>query len=261
MLKIKDFRSSVEYRYVCRFPQKFKSGDRLITATILLAAFFQFACIFGGGDKAVVMPTAPIRIAFLPFNTPVDSTDLQYTSMASPIMMALIVRNSQSMEPVPLWESMRFTMESVRNSRTIGAGNAAYVANWLNADWAVMGSLSKEGTDKVSLMIDFIPARDTSVPFRYLKNVKMDAVDENVRKAFNQFLNYISSPQMENTRERHLTFVSLRQLAEVMNKEYGWTVAAEPGKAEETVNNLVKSDPWLARFLFNPTLYAALENQ
>lgn len=206
------------------------------------------------------MPATPVSIAFLPLNTPEGDKDLQWASMAMPIMMDLIARDSETLKPVPLWETMRFTLESVGNSRTVMQQNAAYAANWLNAKWAAVGSLSKGKGDKVTLMVDFIPPDDTTIPFRYLKNVNMNDIDANVRKAFNQFLGYISAPVMDKTKGKHITLASLRQLAEAVDKEYGWTVAADPGKSEEIVANLIQSDRPLAQYLFNPSLYSILQD-
>jgi len=243
----------------CRIPTIFRTGYHGIAALILMAAFFQSACFFIG-EKRAIMPTAPFSVAFLPFNVPEENEDLQWTSMALPIMMALISKESEILEPIPLWETMRFTLESVRNSRTITPADAAYVANWLNAKWSFMGEVSSENSENISLMIDFIPPRDTSIPFRYLKKAKMEDIDANIRKSFNQFLNYISAPELEKSNTRRVTPVSLRQLASALDREYGWTVAAEPGKSEEIVANVAQSDIWLARYLFNPTLYPILED-
>jgi hypothetical protein len=66
---------------------------------------------------------------------------------------------------------------------------------------------------------------------------------------------------MEKTREKHITLASLRQLAEAVDKEYGWTAAAEPGKSEEIVANLVQSDRPLAQYLFNPSLYPSIQDK
>ena len=232
---------------------------RLITAVlILLAVISQSACFFRG-EKRALLPTGPVQIAFLPFNTPEGNADLRWISMAVPVMLASISRESEVLEPVPLWETMRFTLESTRNSRTINAGNAAYVANWLNVKWSIMGMVSGENSENIELLIDFIPPQDTSIPYRYIKKIRMENFDKNVRKSFDQFLNYIAAPELEDSKAKHLTLPSLRQLAEAVDREYGWTVEAQPGNSEEIVANLVQSDVRLARYLFNPNLYPILE--
>jgi hypothetical protein len=233
------------------------------TAILTLAAMIvlsQSACLFKG-KKEAVMPSAPVRIAFLPFNTPEGDEGLQWASMAMPVMMAKISEKAEGMDPVPLWETMQFVMESTGASRTITQESASYVANWLNAKWSAMGSFSQVKKDKTTILIDFISPRDDEIAYRYVKNIKMDAVDHNVRKAFKEFLNYVSARPMNPKGNGKTSLASLRQLAEVLNREYGWTVPAEPGKAEEIVLNLAKSDLRLARLLFNPTTYPILEDK
>lgn len=249
-----------EGSFLRRIPSGLRAGHRSFAFLVLLLAFSQSACLFKG-SKSAVMPTTPARIGFLPFNAPEDSKELQWTSMAMPVMMAIITKDAQGLEPVPLWETMRFTLESVRDSRTVTSKDASYVANWLNLKWAVMGDLPSESNEKISLLIDYIPPAETSIPFRYTKKIPMENVDANVRKAFNQFLNYISSPPLDKQNNRHITLASVRQLAEALDREYGWSVPAEPGKAGEIVSNLAQSDIGLARQLFNPTLYSILQEK
>lgn len=231
-----------------------------IAVLLLVAALLPSAC-FLRGEKRAIMPTAPIRVAFLPFNVPEENKDLQWTSMAVPVMLTMISRESEVLEPIPMYETMRFTLESVRNSRTVVPANAAYVANWLNSKWSVMGETATENKERISLLMDFIPPQDTRVPFRYLKKIRTDDFDANVRKAFDQFLYYLSAPLPEKKGRKHISLISLRQLAAALDKEYGWTVTAEPGTSEEVVANLAQSDPWLARQLFNPTLYSILQDK
>jgi hypothetical protein len=237
-----------------------RPGHAVIVVLALMVAFMNSSCLFRG-QKSAVMPSAPVRIAFLPFNTPEDDKDLQWASMAMPIMMAKITQRSQRLELAPLWETMQFTLESVGNSRLVTEDSAAYVANWLSAKWSSMGELSQDNKNKVSLMIDFIPSRETNIPFRYVKTVKMDTIDRNVRKSFEQFLNYISSRPMERSKISQTSLASLRQLAEALDREYGWSVPAEPGEAQEIVANLAQSDIRLARHLFNPAVYPILKEE
>ena len=238
-----------------------KSGiERVRSAVILIALLivsFNSSCIFR--SKSVIIPSAPVRIAFLPFNAPEGSSDLRWASMAVPVMMAQITKNSPGLDVSPLWETMQFTLESVGNSRIVSEESAAYVANWVSAKWSVMGDLTQEKKDKVSFLVDFIPARDTDIPFRYVKSVGMDSIDLNIRKSFGQFLDYIAARPLERGGVRQTSLQSLRQLAEALDKEYGWTVPAEPGMAESIVANLAKSDIQLARYLFNPSVYPVLK--
>ena len=207
------------------------------------------------------MPTTPVRIAFLPFNTPEGNEDLRWVSMAMPVMMAKVSEKAKGMDPVPLWETIQFAIESTGGSRTVTPESATYVANWLNAKWSAIGNLSQEKKDKLTLMIDFISPREEDIAFRYVKTIKMDTVDLNVREAFEQFLNYVSARPMDEKTDQKTSLASLRLLAEALEREYGWTVPAQPGKAQEIVSNLAQSDLWLARFLFNPNTYSVLESK
>jgi len=236
------------------------SGRGTILALAVILALTQSACLFWG-KKEAVMPSAPVRVAFLPFNTPEGAEDFRWASMAMPVMMAKISEKAEGMEPAPLWETMQYAIESTGSSRTIDQESAAYVANWLNSKWSAMGTLSRDGKDKITLLVDFISPRDDEIAYRYTKKIKMDAVDINVRKAFREFLNYVSAKPMDQKGEIKASLASLRQLAEVLDREYGWTVPAEPGKAQEIVSNLAQSDLRLARHLFNPATYPILEDK
>lgn len=207
------------------------------------------------------MPSAPIRIAYLPFNIPEGNEEIQWTAMAIPALMAKITQESPALNIVPLWETMPLALESVGNLREITSEDASYVANWLNAEWALMGDLSEDDNKKVSLLLDFIPARDTNVPFRYIKVLDMDAFDISIREAFNQFLYYISVVPIEDTGRKQTRLASLRMVAEALDREYGWSVPAEPGLAEDIVTNLAQSDIWLTRYLFNPDVYTILKDK
>jgi hypothetical protein len=52
--------------------------------------------------------------------------------------------------------------------------------------------------------------------------------------------------------------ISMKPLAEALDREYGWFVDAEPGKAQEIVADLALKDDRLARLLFNPSVYPVL---
>ncbi len=237
-----------------------RSGRLTILILAFLFLLLPSACLFKG-KKEAVMPSAPVRMAFLPFNTPEGNEDLRWASMAMPVMMAKVSEKAEGIDPVPMWETMRFAIESTGSSRTITQNSAAYVANWLNAKWAAMGNLSQEKKDSVTVMVDFISPREEEIPFRFIKTIKMDAVNFNIQKGFKQFLNYVSAKPMEAKNVQTASLASLRQLAEVLNREYGWTVPAEPGKAEEIVSNLAQSDRRLARLLFNPNTYSILKDE
>jgi hypothetical protein len=260
MQKMENHQARTDCLPVSRISPVSKANIFGIAVLLLVAALLPSACFLRGGKRAI-MPTAPIRVAFLPFNVPEEDEDLHWTSMAVPVMLTMISRESDVLEPVPMYETMRFTLESVRNSRQVLPENAAYVANWLNAKWSVIGKTATENKEQISLLMDFIPPQDTRVPFRYLKKIRMEDFDTNVRKSFDEFLYYLSAPLPGKGGRKRISLISLRQLSAALDREYGWTVAPEPGKSEEIVSNLAQSDMWLAQQLFNPTLYSILKDK
>jgi hypothetical protein len=55
-----------------------------------------------------------------------------------------------------------------------------------------------------------------------------------------------------------MAMTASRDLAEALDREYGWFVDAEPGKAQDVVAKLLLTDEHLAKSLFSPTLYPGL---
>ena len=76
--------------------------------------------------------------------------------------------------------------------------------------------------------------------------------------AFNQFLRYLTAKPFDPREAKFQTMTAMKSLAEALDREYGWFVEANPGKAQVVVAKLASSDEWLARFLFNPSLYPVL---
>jgi hypothetical protein len=196
-------------------------------------------------------------VVFLPFHTSEGNKDLQWTALAIPIMMAKISERASALEPVPLWEVMQTAIEAAGNSRSFTDESAANVASWVAAKWSVIGELTSTGKS-VSLTVDFIPAKSNLVAYRYMKTGNLDSVGPNLRVAFEQFLRYLAAKPLDARSEKLQNLTSFRKLAETLDREYGWHVAAQPGKAHEMVSSMARSDERLARFLFSPTLYSNL---
>ncbi len=108
------------------------------------------------------------------------------------------------------------------------------------------------------MMIDFIPAKTGSVPFRFTKSGKIDEVGARLPEAFSQFAYYLTVRPLQPMQKKLPTMTSVKKLAEALDREYGWFVEAEPGKAQAVVSDLAATDERLARFLFNPSLYPTL---
>jgi hypothetical protein len=251
-----------------------------IAALAVLIASFHFGC----AKKSIVSrsSTTNIKIALMPFNVPENNKDLRWTAMVAPILIAKTSRQAQGLELIPFWQSMPVAIEKAGRSRSLTSAAVSEASVWLSAKWTIYGEFAppsmKRGSKKnakrsasaiekydpakngIYMIIDFMPNKDNIIPFRYMKSGRMDWVESGVHQSLEQFLRYLSGHPLEPERGlRDLTVY--RNLAEALDREYGWFVDAEPGKAKEAVANLIQTDPQLARFLFNPTLYPALSGK
>jgi hypothetical protein len=203
------------------------------------------------------MAGVPTRLALLPFNVPSGNKDLQWMALAAPILMAEEGEKAEGLEIIPLWETMPVALNIAGASRSFTQDSAATVASWLTAKWSTLGEISPTKTG-ISMIVDFIPARSNQVPFRYSKSGKPDTVGAGFEDAYRQFLRYLVAKPFPRTRTEELTMTKAKDLAEALDREYGWFVDAEPGKAQEAVSRLMNSDEHLAKSLFSPTLYPEL---
>ncbi len=224
-----------------------------VIATLML---LQSACF---SKKVTTQPiaAAPVRVVLLPFNVPSDNKDLRWMAFAAPILMAKAAENAEGLEIVPFWETMPVALNIGGASRTFTEDSAGTVASWIAAKWSTLGQISPTKTG-ISMMVDFIPARSNLVPFRYLKAGKPDVVGAGFPEAYSQFLRYLVAKPMEKTRSKEITMTAAKDLAEALDREYGWFVEAEPGKAQSIVADLMRTDERLAKSLFSPTLYPTL---
>ncbi len=223
----------------------------------VIAVFFQSAC----SRKKSVTPlyaTSPVRVVLLPFNIPDGEDDLRWVALACPVMMAMTAEYAGDLEAVPLWESMPIAKEAAGASRIINQQSAENAAQWLSAKWAITGELSP-AERRIFAIVDFIPASTTSVPFRYMRRGSTNRIGSSFDKAFQQFLRYLLARPLERNRQDRPDMDSQRELAEAIDREYGWFVDEEAGEAQEIVAELFKSNPSLARFLFNPNVYPILK--
>jgi len=226
-------------------------------ALIVGFLILQFGCFFRHkAPSAADVPPPIVRIVLLPLNTPPEDSSLSWLSLAVPALMAHVGRNAPDLEIVPLWESMPVTVEAMGASRSIGPDQAAYIAGRLTAKWAATGEVTpvKNG---ISILIDFIPTKETVIPFRYEKQVEVDSMQGNIRDAFTQFLRY-QTVRPITAEIQPLNAGSLRDTAQALDLEYGWFTPSEPGKSEKIVNSIAGTDNKLAQMLFNPNLYPAI---
>ena len=243
----------------CRAAVHDPYGLRSLVALALMLVLSQSACSKKG--KVVFSPPSIARVAFLPLNLPEDQKDLQWTALAAPILLARVCENAPDLQAVPFWESMPVAVESAGASRIFTDESAAAAASWVSADWAVMGDISHARRNRVSLIADFIPAKGSQIPFRYMRTARIETMADGFPKAFREFLRYLTVRPLERKRSVDLQLSSMKTVAEALDREYGWFVEAEPGKAREIVQDLMHRDERLARLLFNPETYPQLNNK
>jgi hypothetical protein len=252
-------------------PVSARHGLFVLAVSAMLLSFFQSACFLPhliphlhhhhkGKTKTPVAPMPPVRVVLLPFNAPAGNKDLHWVALAAPILMARVTERAQDLVAVPLWEAMPTAIESAGASRTFTQESTASAANWLAAKWATLGEISPARTG-VSMIIDFIPAKSSEVPFRYMKTRRIESLGAACQEALRQFLRYLAAKPLELPKGGDQGMPSIRVLAEALDREYGWFGNADPGKAQEIVADLARVDDRLARLLFNPSLYPSLSTQ
>jgi hypothetical protein len=96
------------------------------------------------------------------------------------------------------------------------------------------------------------------VPFRFAKAGKIDSIGSVLPEAFSQFLRYLTARPLLPAKKGLQPMTSMKNLAEALDREYGWFVQADPGKAQKAVSELALTDARLARLLFNPSVYPVL---
>jgi hypothetical protein len=240
----------------CRMPI-FSHFRLVLIAAAALVLFSQSSCFINKNKKVAVTPPTGIRLVILPFNVPSANQDLRWTALAAPIMMAKASESARDLEVIPLWETMPIAIEAGGVSRTFTPEAASYVASWFSAKWSAMGEISPSKSG-VSMMIDFMPSRTTLVPFRFTRAGKIDTIGSNIPEAYSQFLRYLAARPLLPPKKGLQQLTATKNLAEALDREYGWFVAAEPGKAQAIVSELARTDERLARLLFNPSVYPAL---
>jgi hypothetical protein len=228
----------------------------LLAASAILFSYFQSACIFKK-SKSPVAAIAPIRVAILPFNVPPGNKDLQWLAMAAPVLLAKNMTQTPAIDLLPLWEAMPTAVATAGVSRNFNEELTVSTANWLGVKWSIAGEIAPTKTG-VSLIIDFIPAKGTQVPFRYMKRRRIESLGFCFHEAFKQFYRYQTGKSLPLIKSITLDMKSAKDLSEALDREYGWFVEADPGKAQEAVSDLARSDERLAKFLFNPSLYSGL---
>jgi len=230
-------------------------GIPLFFFLVFLFLFFQPAC--SRRVKVTSAAGSPVKVLILPFEVPEASKDLRWTAMAAPILLAKELEQTPDLTVIPLWQTMPTVIASAGATRSFNDESAASTAIWLGAKWSIMGSVSP-ARHRVSIAIDFIPGARNQFAFRHMKVRKLESFGPGFHEAIKQFLRYLTFKPLGPAKGNEPGLNSVKDLAEALDREYGWTMEADPGKAGDIVARLMKSDERLARTLFNPGIYPAL---
>ena len=237
----------------------------LTTLTILFVST-QTAC--SKKVRVVAEDAGPTRVVILPFTVSTISSekgvdeknfdDLQWASMAAPALLARASRQYSDMEVVPLHEVMPTAIAVAEAARSFTDESASSLANWVSAQWAVMGEIRQTRKNSYSVIVDFIPAKSTDIPFRYIKVRRLGNVGMTFQSGLRQWLRYTTGKQIPLMHAKQPGLERMRSLGEALDKEYGWLVTAEPGNAKESVEDTTATDRGWAKLLFSPTMYPLL---
>jgi len=230
----------------------------MLAAAGILFVSFQTAW----AKKAKVAPaesTGPIRVAVLPFAVPENDKDLQWTAMAATALVVKAGRNLPDMEVVPFWDVMPSAISEAGAVRSFSDESASALANWVGAKWTIMGEIRRtKSKSSYTIIIDFIPAKSTEVPFRYIRTRRMENFGIAVQLGLRQWLCYITAKHIPLPKVKESGLLKMQTFGEALDKEYGWFTDADPGGSREFIKDLSPADKaWAAR-LFNPTMYPAL---
>ena len=200
---------------------------------------------------------APLPVAILPPAIKSDLPELRNLSLRATVIMAGIIEQAPDLEAVPFWHSIPLALNRLGASRTITPQTAAEIAELSGARWATACELAG-GPNGISIMLDFMPANPTLIPFRYTGIVTADTLEAVLTVAFDQFLRYLGVRPLPAPQAGPRPMpVNPIALAEIFDREYGWFGRAAPGQSTSTALELERSDPALAHVLFDPALYAA----
>jgi len=182
---------------------------------------------------------------------------LQSLSIASAVAVTSALYGIPGIESAPMWRTFAAASNMAGRSRRITPLMAAELANVLGVRWAMTGEIYPS-PDGYTLIVDFIPAKASVVPFRYQSSLRPELLDERLDQALEQFLRYARHPAPQlGRRTRAVNQSELFKLAEEVDREYGWFSPPAPGKAQAAFASLFALDPRLASLLFDPVLYAA----
>ena len=230
----------------------------VLIAVVTLATVAQTAC--SRNVRVPIEDTGPVRVVVLPFVVSSDRTgdkELQWAAMAAPALLVRASRRLPDIEVVPLWEIMPVAISVAGASRSFTDENASSLANWLSAQWAIKGEIRRTGSS-YSVVVDFIPVKSTTVPFRHIRTRRMENIGTTFYIGLRQWLRYATNRPIPLLQIREPGLQTMRPLGEALDREYGWLVTAEPGASQSFVNELALDEEAWTRLLFSPTMYPSL---
>ena len=232
-----------------------------LAAVVVFAGAAQTAC--SKKVKVAIEDSGPVRVAVLPFMVSPDKAggdkELQWTAMAAPALLVKASRRLPDIEVVPFWEVMPVAISVAGAARSFDDDNATSLANWLSAQWAVIGEVRRTGSaSSFSVVVDFIPTNTNTVPFRHIKTRRIENIGTSFYSGLRQWLRYATGRPIPLLQVREPGLDKMRSLGEALDKEYGWLATAEPGAAQSLVNELMMDDEDWTKTMFSPTMYTSL---
>jgi hypothetical protein len=236
----------------------------LLAAVVIFATAAQTAC--SKKVKVGVENSGPVRVVVLPFKVSSEKAgenkELQWAAMAAPALLVRASLRLPDIEVVPFWEVMPAAISVAGAARSFSDDDAASIANWISAQWAVVGEIRRtESSSSYTMVMDFIPTNSATVPFRYIKTRRMENFGTNFYLGLRQWLRYITLRKIPLLQVREPGLLEMRPIGEALDKEYGWLATAEPGGAQAFVNELSFNYEDLAKLMFSPTMYPSLQSK
>jgi len=235
----------------------------ILTAAAVFVAAAQTSC--SKKVKVAVDDSGPVRVVVLPFivlsEKAGDDKELQWTAMAAPALLIKASRRLPDIEVVPFWETMPVAISAAGAARSFTDDSAASIANWISAQWAVIGEIRRIKPSSYSVVMDFIPTNSATVPFRHIKTRRMENFGTTFYTGLRQWVRYATARPIPLLQVREPGLQKMQPLGEALDKEYGWLKTAEPGAAQAFVDELALEDEDWAKLIFSPTMYPSLQNK
>ena len=226
---------------------------------VIIAAAAQTAC--SKKVKIAIEDTGPVRVVVLPFMVSPGKAggdkELQWTAMAAPALLVKASRRLPDIEVVPFWEVMPAAISAAGAARSFTDESASSLANWVSAQWAVMGEIHRTGPS-YTVVVDFIPTSSNKVPFRHIRTRRMENIGTSFYTGLRQWFRYATNRPIPLLQVREPGLQTMRTLGEALDKEYGWLASAEPGASQSLIDEMtLDNEDWI-KLLFSPTMYPSL---